>query len=258
LDAAGVHLEDVSKRYGRGPWILSGITLSLSQGESVHIAGPNGSGKSTLLRLIAGVSRPSRGTITGRPAQIGYVPDRFPADGTMSSLAYLTHLGRMRGLRTASEQARRLLDRLDLNGGLRAPIRALSKGNAQKVALAQALMVPPDLLVLDEPWSGLDAAAHGVLGEILHEVPAVVFTDHRESVARRHATRTYSLGSLVRSAAHIVVTDRHGTAAPLPPGLDAVSIAPGMLSLEVPPDDCDDLLSLLLARNWSIEEVRRS
>ncbi|AGL14045.1 ATP/GTP binding protein NosF [Actinoplanes sp. N902-109] len=175
--------------------MLSGVTLAVEAGDRVHITGPNGSGKSTLLRVIAGVSRPSRGTVVGRPGVVGYVPDRFVAEGTMSSLAYLTHMGRMRGLRSraAAHQARHLLDRLALAGGQRTPMRALSKGNAQKVALAQAVLVPPDLLVLDEPWSGLDAAAHDVLGELLHEVPAAVFTDHREALTAGLATRTYAL-----------------------------------------------------------------
>ena len=179
-------LRGVGKRYGRTGWVLTGIDLDIVAGEAISVAGANGSGKSTLLRLIAGVSRPTRGAVTGHPAVTGYVPDRFPAADAMSSIAYLTHVGRIRGLGTAEARSRgrQMLERLELAGGPRTPIRALSKGNAQKVALAQALIVPPSLLVLDEPWSGLDTAAHGVLGRILDEVVrgggTVIFTDHRE------------------------------------------------------------------------------
>ncbi len=194
-----IEARGVGKRYGRGGWVLDGIDLAVAPGESVAVLGSNGSGKSTLLRLLAGVSRPTRGTVTTGAAVLGYVPDQFTATDAMSSVAYLTHLGRVRGLRTpaATRRARDLLARLELAGGLRTPIRALSKGNVQKVVLAQALLVPPDLLLLDEPWSGLDTSAHDVLGDLLHEVVgrggSVVLTDHHEAVARAHATVSYTV-----------------------------------------------------------------
>jgi ABC-type multidrug transport system ATPase subunit len=125
------------------------------------------------------------------------VPDRFPPDERMSAHGYLTHMGRVDGLRNAaaSRRAEELLERLALVGGVDTALRTLSKGNAQKVALAQALMIPPDLLVLDEPWSGLDSSAHGVLAEIMSETTraggTVAFTDHRESVVQANATRIY-------------------------------------------------------------------
>ncbi|MET9149361.1 ABC transporter ATP-binding protein [Streptomyces sp. NPDC004042] len=192
----------MSKRYGRGHWILRDVDVEAPAGEVVAFAGGNGSGKSTLLRIAAGLSRPTLGTVAARPPVVGYVPHRFSPDERMSAMAYLTHMGRVRGLTTsvASARAGRLLDRLALVGGGHAPpLRSLSKGNAQKVALAQALLVEPGLLVLDEPWSGLDSDAHGVLAEIMTEVAAaggtVVFTDHRESVTRARATRTYTVGA---------------------------------------------------------------
>lgn len=194
-----LRLQSVSKRYGRGDWILRDVDVEAPAGEVVAFAGGNGSGKSTLLRIAVGLSRPTRGTVPARPPVVGYVPDRFSPNERMSAAAYLTHMGRVRGLTTsdASTRAGRLLDRLALVGGKHAPLRSLSKGNAQKVALAQALLVEPGLLVLDEPWSGLDADAHGVLAEIMTEVAAsggtVVFTDHRESVTRARATRTYTV-----------------------------------------------------------------
>ncbi|OKK16164.1 ATP-binding protein [Streptomyces sp. CB00455] len=194
-----LRLEAVGKRYGRGRWILQDVDVLASPGEIVAFTGGNGSGKSTLLRIAVGLSRPTRGTVTGRPAAVGYVPDRFSPNESMSAVAYLTHMGRVRGLATpaAVRCAHALLDRLSLIGGKAAPLRSLSKGNAQKVALAQAVMVDPGLLVLDEPWSGLDADAHGVLAEIMSEVAGaggtVLFTDHRESVTRARATRTYAV-----------------------------------------------------------------
>jgi ABC-type multidrug transport system ATPase subunit len=132
--------------------------------------------------------------VSGRPPRIGYVPERFPSQQRMPALAYLVHMGRIRGLAAGVARARAadLLRGLALVGGTGTPLRQLSKGNAQKVAIAQALMSPPDLLVLDEPWSGLDASAHGVLRELIEEVAAnggaVVFTDHREAVVEAEAS----------------------------------------------------------------------
>ncbi|MGH3856484.1 MAG: ATP-binding cassette domain-containing protein [Pseudonocardiaceae bacterium] len=203
-----LRLEAVSKRYVRGRWVLQDIDLEIPAGEVVAIAGANGSGKSTLLRLLAGLSRPTRGSVSGQPNVIGYVPDRFPPNERLSAMAYLTHLGRIRGLRTSAAVARadQLLDRLALVGGKYSQLRTLSKGNAQKVALAQALLVAPQLLVLDEPWSGLDASAHGTLAAIIAEVAGsgglVVFTDHRESISGAHTSHTYVIdaGQLSRRA----------------------------------------------------------
>ncbi len=192
--------EAVGKRYGRGRWIFSDVNMKVSAGDVLAVVGGNGSGKSTLLRILVGLSRPTSGTVSGRPSHIGYVPDRFTAHDRISAISYLTHIGRIRGLSASAARSRgnHLLERLSLVGGRDASLRTLSKGNAQKVALAQALLVRPDLLVLDEPWSGLDASAHGVLAEFIDEAAAqggaVVFTDHREAITETHADGVYVIG----------------------------------------------------------------
>ncbi|MFD7548716.1 ATP-binding cassette domain-containing protein [Streptomyces sp. NPDC059816] len=284
-------LEAVSKRHGRGEWVLSDVHLTVRAAEIVAFRGDNGSGKSTLLRLLAGLSRPTRGRITGRPLCVGYVPDRFGPPGRLSALAYLVHLGRVRGLSTdaAAARGRRLLERLSLVGGEGAQLQTLSKGNAQKVALAQALLVPPELLILDEPWSGLDASAHDVLAEVITEVAeaggAVVFTDHRESVSRARATATYAVRqgrvtalpavaelstgrpaaetrphAEVGPATEVVLTPRAGGPSARP--LDWTAV--GALShavrgpdtvLRVDPAHCDTLLLTALRSGWSVVAV---
>jgi ABC-2 type transport system ATP-binding protein len=267
-----IELAGVGKRYRAGRWVLSDVDLTVGAGESVAVVGANGSGKSTLLRMLAGVSRPTRGRLTGRPAPTGYVPDRFPAVDAMGALAYLVHVGRIRGMGTAVARGRAglLLERLELVGGSRTPIRALSKGNGQKVALAQALMVPPRLLVLDEPWSGLDAAAHGVLAQILGEVVAgggaVVLTDHREAGRRPHATMTYLLtdGRVTPArpaAVRVALTGRRGSR-PVDwsrlPGVITAADVPDGVHIEVSPDGSDDLILVGLRAGWSVAQVRRS
>ncbi|MCZ1013614.1 ATP-binding cassette domain-containing protein [Streptomyces noursei] len=122
----------MSKRYGRGDWILRDVDVQAPAGEAVAFTGGKGSGKSTLLRIAVGLSKPTRGVVADRPPVVGYVPDRISPNDRMSAIAYLTHMGRLRGLTTsvAAARAHRLLDRLTLVGGKRAPLRSLSKGNA--------------------------------------------------------------------------------------------------------------------------------
>lgn len=179
--------------------MLADVDVDLPPGEMIAFTGANGSGKSTMLRILVGVTRPTTGTVHDRPQQIGYVPDRFPPDERISAHSYLIHMGRLRGLSTmdSTRRAEQMLDRLVLVGGADTPLRELSRGNAQKVALAQALLISPRLLVLDEPWSGLDSSAHGILTEIMNETTreggTVVFTDHRESVVQANSTRIYRI-----------------------------------------------------------------
>ncbi|WHT22089.1 ATP-binding cassette domain-containing protein [Crossiella sp. CA-258035] len=181
-----LRLEGVGKRYGRGPLVLAEVDLALTAGQTTVVRGRNGSGKSTLLRVVAGVCQPSLGRVRGRPAQVGYVPERFPAHLRLSPIGYLRHLGAVRGQSRAATEARltELLTRLAFAGEPDEPMNRLSKGNTQKIALAQALLAPVGLLVLDEPWTGLDTTAAGVLGELLAEEAArgaaVLLIDHEE------------------------------------------------------------------------------
>jgi ABC-type multidrug transport system ATPase subunit len=193
-----VRLRKVSKRFGR--WeILADVDLRVDAGELLALVGANGSGKSTVLKLMVGLSRPSAGTVRRNARVVSYVPDVFASHDRLSASAYLRHMGRIRGLsaRVARDRAGELLDRLALSGGADTPMRKLSKGNAQKVALAQALLDPPQLLVLDEPWSGLDSTAHATLRELLTETAeqgaAVAFTEHSDLVVRSTATRVCEL-----------------------------------------------------------------
>lgn len=202
-----VTLAGVNKQYGRGYPVLTDVDLTVRAGETVAIVGGNGSGKSTLLRILAGISLPTKGTLTDPPHSIGYVPERFSANTRMSAYAYLCHMGRIRGLSTrqAAQRTKDLLERLRLEPGPDFAIRDLSKGNAQKVALAQSLIERPELLILDEPWSGLDSSAHGTLSAIIAETAAagssVVFTDHRESITRVETSHRYEIdGGRIRKS----------------------------------------------------------
>jgi ABC-2 type transport system ATP-binding protein len=179
-----LRLENVAKRYGiRSPWVVRDVSLEIQPGSLVRFEGRNGSGKSTILRVIAGVSEPSRGGVTGRPVT-GYVPERFPPALPFPARDYLSHIGRVHGL-TGERLESRIESCLDRLGGRelgQVPLRHMSKGMCQKVAVAQALLPGKGLLVLDEAWTGLDVAAKaaldGAVAERLADGGSVVYVDH--------------------------------------------------------------------------------
>jgi ABC-2 type transport system ATP-binding protein len=182
-----LRLDKVAKRYGiRSPWVVRDVSLEIPPGRLVRFEGRNGSGKSTILRVVAGVSEPSSGAVTGRPVT-GYVPERFPPALPFAGREYLSHVGRVHGLTGADLDARinACFDRLggrELGSVL---LRKMSKGMAQKVAVAQALLPGAGLLVLDEAWTGLDVEAKAALDEAVAERLAdggsVVYVDHEPS-----------------------------------------------------------------------------
>ncbi|WP_344858097.1 ATP-binding cassette domain-containing protein [Amycolatopsis ultiminotia] len=261
-----LRLAGVGKRYGGGEPVLTHVDLAVPAGRVIGVLGTNGSGKSTLLRIMAGVSTATHGVLEGSPA-IGYLPDRFPGGQRLSARSYLRHLARIRGLSELS-MIDPLLARLGLVGDPDAQLRTLSKGNAQKVGLAQAVLARPELLILDEPWSGLDAGTHAVLGELVAETrergASVVFTDHRPAVVREYADEVYRLDSgrlgtfeadsettrITLSAAAAPVHDWAGE-----PGVRTVADEAGSVVLTVDAASADAVLLRALSAGWSVREV---
>ncbi|MEU5942520.1 ATP-binding cassette domain-containing protein [Micromonospora sp. NPDC047548] len=195
-----MRLEDVWLRYHRrGPWVLRAVRARIEPGELAVVLGRNGVGKSTLLQLAAGVLRPGQGRVVDRPRQVGWVPERFPADQPFTVEGYLTAMGRVAGLSRsgALRESDQWTERLGLARfrGVRLP--ELSKGTAQKVGLAQVMLRRPGLLVLDEPWEGLDAAARDLVPALVDEVLAaggsVLLSDHRGETVRLPGARRWTV-----------------------------------------------------------------
>lgn len=175
-----MELNGVDFRYRRkAPWVLRDVTVALPPGRLVEVTGHNGAEKSTLLRLLAGIVRPAGGTVTGRPDAVGYAPERFPADQPFTARAYLGHMARMRG----GAEVMPWVERLGFAGLLDTRLPDLSKGSAHKVGLIQALMCRPGLLILDEPFAGLDAVTRAALPAILRQLArdgtTIVVSDHQ-------------------------------------------------------------------------------
>ncbi|WP_037558756.1 ABC transporter ATP-binding protein [Spirillospora albida] len=190
-----MRLNDVAFRYHRrSSWVLRNVTLSFPPGGVTEVTGRNGAGKSTLLRLLAGIRRPLRGTIEGRPARVGYAPERFPADQPFTVGGYLSHMAAMRGVPDTAITT--WAERLAFGDLLPVRLPDLSKGSAQKVGLAQALIADPALLILDEPFAGLDRTTRADLPALLAELAAhgttVVVSDHQRCLeALPHTNRLH-------------------------------------------------------------------
>jgi ABC-type multidrug transport system ATPase subunit len=181
-----VRFERVAFRYARrAGWTLHEVDQVVEPGRTVVVLGRNGAGKSTLLQLAAGVLRPTRGVIRDRPAVVGWVPERFPADQPFTAGGYLHRMAEVRG-QFDPAVVDRWIERLLLSEHAGTRLTDLSKGTAQKVGLAQALLVRPGLLVLDEPWEGLDSVARTLIPDIVAEVTtaggSVLVSDHRGEI----------------------------------------------------------------------------
>lgn len=196
---SAMRFDRVFFRYARrGDWALRDVGGAVEPGQTVVVLGHNGAGKSTLLQLAAGVLRPTRGAVLDRPAVVGWVPERFPADQPFTARQYLLRMAALRGV-TDPGVTDRWIERLLLAEHAHTRLADLSKGTAQKVGLAQALAVPPGLLVLDEPWEGLDAAARTLIPEIVAEVTgaggSVLVSDHRGEIAGLGGAITWSVAA---------------------------------------------------------------
>lgn len=160
-----VQIEHIYKSFGRQQ-VLRDVTLSIPEGQVLGLLGPNGAGKSTLMKILIGLWRADSGTVQA-PARIGYLPENNPLYEEMYVTEYLQFMASLTakrsnsgsGLsveRSASETVNDLIDCVGLTPERHKHIRELSKGYRQRVGLAQALLGDPQLLILDEPTTGLD------------------------------------------------------------------------------------------------------
>lgn len=151
-------LDHIHKSFGKQQ-VLKDISLEIPSGQVLGLLGPNGAGKSTLMKILIGLWKPDAGSVEA-PSNIGYLPENNPLYEDMYVVEYLLFMARIT-MRDASakeqkERVENLIERVGLTPERNKHIRALSKGYRQRVGLAQALIGDPDLLILDEPTTGLD------------------------------------------------------------------------------------------------------
>ena len=204
LEARGL-----TKRYG-GLLALDKVSFQLKPGEIVGYLGPNGSGKSTTVNIVVGLLEASSGSIAidgktigedpiAYKRKIGYVPEEPYLYTHLTATEYLTLVGQLRGIPAAALEAKiaRLLALFQLYDSRYSTMAAYSKGMRQRVLLAAALMHNPDLLVLDEPFSGLDVNAgllfRALLGLLAADGRMILFSTHRFDMVERLCSRVVIL-----------------------------------------------------------------
>ena len=246
---AALEAEGLVKRYGVRTAVRD-LSFSVPQGAIYGVLGPNGAGKSTTLRMLVGVLRPSAGRISilGGPVsrdvlkRVGYLPEERGLYRAMNARAAIAYLARLKG--TPAGQAFKRADRLLTEHGLgkvkRKKVKTLSKGMAQKVQVLGAIAHEPDLIIFDEPFSGLDPVNQRVLEETIRAQAAagrtILFSTH----VMEHAERLCDRILLITEGRKAF----EGTVA------HALALAPSVAMLET--DGDFDLAGALRPRGFNI------
>ncbi|RIJ04077.1 ABC transporter ATP-binding protein [Achromobacter sp. K91] len=254
-----VALTGVSKHYGAHQ-AIDGLDLQLREGECVALAGHNGAGKSTMIKLILGLIRPTRGRVAifGQDAhspaaarlrgRIGYLPETVALHPSMTGEETLAFYARLKRQPLSGNAA--LLEKVGIAGAARRRVGGYSKGMRQRLALAQALLGQPRVLLFDEPTTGLDPASRLMFYDIVHELRAagatILLSTHALSELAGHADRIVVMKAGKKIADGAMSALRRSTGLPIrirltfadasapPPGSDWRRIDAGRFELACP------------------------
>jgi ABC-2 type transport system ATP-binding protein len=200
---------DATKTYHGIPAVRS-ISVSAAPGDVIGLLGPNGSGKSTTVKMIVGLLTPSKGHITWNgvsihdqllehQGRVGYVPEEAKLYTYLTAVEYLELVGGLRHIPPATLRRRidRYLELFGLASDIYTPLQSFSKGMRQKVLIAAALIHDPDLLVFDEPNSGLDVASTLILRSIVRTLSArgktIIYSSHVLDIVEKVCQRVVIL-----------------------------------------------------------------
>ncbi len=213
-----ITVKKLVKRFGLKT-VLRGVDFSVEPGEFVALLGPNGAGKTTFLRILASLSRPSLGEVTvagyrlpneaaAVRARLGVVSHLPLLYGDLSAEENLRFYGRMYGLSNLEARITEVLEMVGLDNRRRDLIRTFSRGMQQRLAIGRAVLHDPDVMLFDEPYTGLDQDASSMLDDVLKTVAVegrtVVMTSHDLARAEDLATRfdILSRGVIAATATH--------------------------------------------------------
>jgi ABC-2 type transport system ATP-binding protein len=204
-----IELQGISKKFS-AITVVKDVSFTVSPGEVLGYLGPNGAGKTTTIRMLAGLLEPSQGRILfegrdvrddlqGYKKRLGYVPEQSEIYPHLSAQEYLTMVGRLRGLpeRSLKTKIVEFLRVFDLDADMSDPISSYSKGMRQKVLITAALLHDPDVLLLDEPMSGLDVTTSLVIRDLIKrlalERKAIIYSSHVLEVTEKVCSKVIIL-----------------------------------------------------------------
>ena len=267
-----LELSGLSKRFG-SLQALDDLSLSLNRGEIVGFVGSNGAGKSTTMRIVMGVLHADAGTVTwkGTPVDaairrgIGYMPEERGLYPRMKVAEQLVYLARLHGLSASAAKAaaERWTERLGLEGRRGDEVQSLSLGNQQRVQLAAALVSDPELLILDEPFSGLDPVAVDVMSQVILERAAAgvptLFSSHQLDVVERLCDRVVIIRS-GRLVADGTIPELQATETPrwrvvVERAVDSAPVQAASLNLPAPTVEVDDAGRLVITAAGADEQA---
>jgi ABC-2 type transport system ATP-binding protein len=278
-----LQVSQVSKSYD-GRAVVDQLSFQVEAGELFALLGPNGAGKTTLIRMITDILRPDSGTIRldgreidpARRHEIAYLPEERGLYRRSKTIDVLTYFGQLKGLsaKAAHRAGLDLLARVELADWADKQVQALSKGMQQKAQLCTALIGEPRLLILDEPFSGLDPINTQLFEEILRERRAsgctVLLSTHQMNKVEKLCDRALIIhrGYMVlygavrefrrRYADHAVIVRGDGIPESLP-GVTSIAHAGGEATITLEPAAAPNaVLSALLERGATIESFQRA
>jgi ABC-type multidrug transport system ATPase subunit len=219
-----VRFDAVHKEF-HGKTVIGDVHLQADSGEVVALCGGNGAGKSTLLRMLAGIIRPTSGTITvgglrweddrrKYAEQLGYMPDDYRFSAGLTAMETMLFWAKLRGLGAA--RVREVLELVGLSDTGHKPVASFSKGMRQRVLFAQALLAKPPLIVMDEPTNGLDPYWMGSFVKLVRQAAAdgqtILFSTHQLQIAEVLADRIVFLrdGNVVLDGTKAEIREQFG------------------------------------------------
>ncbi len=266
-----IEVNGVTKRYGQHV-AVDDLTFEVRRGEIFSMLGPNGAGKTSTIRMILDIIKPDGGTIAvlGKPfteetkQHIGYLPEERGLYRTVKLVELLTYLGTLKGMTTAdaSRRANELLDQVGLTENKKSKVSELSRGMSQKVQFIATIIHDPDLIIIDEPFSGLDPVNTELIKNMLYTLKAqgktIVMSIHEMHQVEEMADRLVMLnrGQRVLYGSVDEVRQQYAENAVIVSGQGDWQRLPGVVTVK--PDESNRFVTLKLNDQTTPDDIMQA